>query len=144
MVRYASLLFLIWIAAAWTTPLPPAHLQTAWGSLGGGSLDVPAMLTVLDSALSVTDDRGGAYTITRFRFNYRQKVQYQDDSTRQVKDNYTLVSREFRETSRLDSLWSSNIRTTLVAGDSFTIDNIIVRDGSGRKLLAPELTFNIQ
>lgn len=142
MVRYAYLLLVFWIAAAWVIPAP-IHLRTAWASLKGGAGDVPTMLTVLDSPLSVTDDHGGAYVITRFRFSYRQKVEFQDDSTGQVKTNYTLVSREFHGTNRLDSLWSNNIRGSLLAGDSFTIDNIIVRDGSGKKLLAPELTFDI-
>jgi hypothetical protein len=162
MVRYVYFLLIVGIAPAWVIPgisatnavqppaaaslLPsaPTHLQTTWASLKGGPVDLPTMLTALDSPLAVTDDHGGAYTITRFRFSYRQKVQFQDDSTGEVKTNYTLVSREFRQTNRLDSLWSNDVRSTLQAGDSFTIDNIIVKDESGKKLLAPELAFDIK
>lgn len=150
MVRYVYLLLIVWLAAAWVSPArstgqpTPVHLRTAWASLAGDSVDVPTMMPVLDSPLSVTDDQGGVYTITRFRFSYRQKVQYQDDSTGEVKTNYTLVSRDFHQTNRLDSLWSNDIQASLKAGDSFVIDNIVVKDGSGRKFLAPGLEFEIK
>lgn len=150
MVRYVYLLLIVWLAAAWISPTPsakrqpPIHLQTTWASLKGGPMDVPTMLPVLDSPLSVTDDHGGAYTITRFRFSFRQKVQFRDDSTGEVKTNYMLVSREFHGTDRLDSLWKENIRSSLQPGDSFTIDHVIVKDISGQKLLAPDLTFDIK
>lgn len=146
MIRYAYLLLALGILArfeiAWTAP--PVHLQTSWGSLKGGAYDVPSMVQALDSPLSVTDNQGSGYTITRFRFSYRQKVQYQNDSTGQVDTSYTLVSREFRNTDRLDTLWSNSIRGSLGVGDSFTIDNIIVRAADGRKLLAPGLAFDLK
>lgn len=142
MVRYVYLLLIVWLAAAWQQA--PVHLQTSWASLKGGPMDVPSMLPVLDSPFSVTDDHGGAYTITRFRFSFRQKVQFQDDSTGEVKINYTLVSREFHGTNRLDSLWRENIRGSLQPGDSFTIDHVIVKNDSGQKLLAPDLEFDIK
>ncbi len=142
MVRHLYLVTLLLISAAWI--IPPTHLQTTWGSLKGGAVSATALQPVLDSALSVTDEKGSAYTISRFRFNYRQKTEYQNDSTGEVKTSYRLFSREFRQTTRIDSLWRETIKASLQPGDSFVIDNIIVSDASGKKALAPDLTFEIR
>jgi len=145
MVRYFKhiyLLPLLVLTAAWAMPTAPVHLQTAWASLKGGQVELNAVLPVLDSSITVTDDHGASYTITHFRFSYREKSQYQDSSG-QVKDNYTLVSKVFYQTNQLDSLWKDNIRTSLHAGDSFTIDNVVVKDAEGKKAMAPTLEIEV-
>jgi hypothetical protein len=126
---------------AWILPAP--HLQTAWGDLKGDTIAVSSMMPVLDSALSVTDEKGTTYKITRYQFSYKRLSQFQDDSTGLVKTNYSLVSKIYYNTSQLDTLWINNIRGSLQAGDSFIINGIIVKDDKGKKLLAPGLEFHI-
>jgi hypothetical protein len=121
-----------------------AHLHTTWGLQKGGAVDTNTARIILDSPLVVSDDQGGVYTITRFRFNYRQKAQYKDDSTGKIMTDFRLFSREFYGTSFLDTLWRDNIRFELQSGESFIIDNIVVKDAKGRKALAPTLEFQIQ
>ena len=74
--------------------LAPAHLKPTWAAHTGGPIDTTLAQSILDSPLVVTDDRGGAYTITCFRFSYRRKSTYRD-STGKVDTAFQLFSKEF-------------------------------------------------
>ena len=132
---------LLLLGIAWMRP--PAHLKTSWGSYTGGAIDTNAARAVLDSPLSVTDNRGGTYTVTRFRFSYRQKSEY-EDSTGKVITNYQLYSREFYDTPLVDSLWRSDIQAEVQPGEAYFIDNVVVKNAKGVKALAPSLELDVQ
>lgn len=146
MTRYYYIVPLLLLCAAWMSPgrtTAPVHLKTTWGAQAGGPIDTNMARALLDTPLSVTDDKGVAYTITRFRFSYHKLSTYQD-STGKVNTTYQLFTRNFYDTPRLDTLWSNNIAPTVRPGETFLIDNVIVRDAKGAKSFVPGLQLDIQ
>ena len=133
--------YLLLLCIAWT--LAPARLKTTWATHTGGTIDTTLAQSMLDAPLVVSDDKGGAYTITRFRFSYRRKSTYQD-SAGKVDTAFQLFSKEFYNTPVIDTLWRDNIIPTLQVGETFYIDNVIARNAKGEKSLAPGLTFDIR
>jgi hypothetical protein len=125
-----------------TKPFNPG-LQSYWASHPNGSTLTPeAARTMLDSPLIVLGSTG-AYTITRFQFSYKERTQYKD-STGEIKDTYHFYSRDYFNTASIDSLWKSNIDSSLQSGETIYVDHIIVKDAQGRKTMAPNLELNIQ
>jgi hypothetical protein len=125
-------------------PHNPA-LQSFWASHPTGSTLSPDMArNMLDSPLSVIGKGGSAYTITRFQFSYKERTQYKDDSTGEIKTTYHLYTRNYFNTASIDSLWKSNIGSSLQSGETIFVDHIIVMDAQGKKSMAPELELNIQ
>jgi hypothetical protein len=127
--------FLCWCAAA------PVHLKTAWAGQTGGPIDTTIARNVLTAPVTVTDDKGGAYTVTRFRFSYRQKSLFQD-STGKLDSTFRLFTRVFYANT-IDTAWSTNIAGQVQPGDTFYVDNVIVKDAKGAKALAPDLELDI-
>ncbi|TDW96042.1 hypothetical protein [Dinghuibacter silviterrae] len=120
----------------------PVRLKTTWGSQAGGIIDTNVARTVLSVPVTVTDDKGGTYTVTRFRFSFRQQSFYQD-STGKIDTTFRLFSRIFYA-STIDTAWSANIAEQVQPGDAFFIDNVIVKDAKGAKALAPDLELDIR
>jgi hypothetical protein len=133
MIRLLLLLLLV----------PPVRLHTSWNGLAGGTLDTNAARAILFTPLKVTDDKGAVYAVTRFRFSYRQNSAYQDSSGNIV-HNTQLFSREYFNTTLVDSTWSRIISFELQSGEAFVIDNIVVKDAKGAKLLAPNLELDVR
>ncbi len=131
---------LLLLCAAWVAPV---HLKTTWGDRAAGDIDTNIARTLVASPLSVTDDKGGVYTITRFRFSYRQKSVFQD-STGKVDTSYRLFSKDFFNTTVLDTFWSATIAQQVQPGEVFFIDNVVARDAKGVKVLAPGLELDIR
>ncbi len=119
-------------------------LQSYWASHSSGSTLTPeAARTMLDSPLIVLG-KTGAYTITRFQFSYKERTQFKDDSTGEIKETYHLYSRDYFNTASIDSLWKSNIDSSLQSGETIYVNHIIVKDAQGKKTMAPNLELTIQ
>lgn len=119
-------------------------LQSFWASHTNGSTLTPDVArTMLDSPLKVMGSTG-AYTITRFQFSYRERTQYKDDSTGEIKETYHLYSRDYFNTASIDSLWKSSIESSLQSGETIYVNHIIVKDAKGIKSMAPNLELTIQ
>lgn len=140
MKRLLYLLPLLILAAARPAPI---HLHTSWNGLSAGPLDTNAARVLLTTPLKVTDDKGAAYTITRFRFSYRQLSAYQDSSGNVVRDSQ-FFSRVYFNTGFIDSTWSRIISFELQPGEAFFVDNVVVKDAKGMKMLAPGIELHIQ
>ena len=133
MIRLLLLLLLV----------PPVHLHITWNGHATGTLDTNAARSVLLTPLKVTDDKGTVFTITRFRFSYKQNSAFQD-STGNVVRTSQLFSRDYYNTDVIDSTWSKIISFELQPGEAFVIDNVVVKDAKGAKMLAPNLELDIQ
>jgi hypothetical protein len=133
--------FLLLTGLAWV--LAPVHLQTLWGSQKSGSIDSLTARAILDSPLQVRDEQGNSYTITRFRFSYRQKSEFQDSAGKTITD-FRLFSKEFYDATVIDTLWRNTIAPELQSGETFYMDHIVVKSADGKKLLAPDLQIDIQ
>jgi hypothetical protein len=137
------LLYLIPILLLAATRPAPIHLHTTWNGHGAGALDTTTARAVLLTPLKVTDDKGTEYTITRFRFSYRQNSAFQDSSGNIVR-NSQLFTRDYFNTNLVDSTWSRIISFELQPGEAFTVDGVVVKDAKGAKMLAPNLELTIQ
>lgn len=140
MTRTYYIVPLLLLCAAWVAPI---HLKTTWGAQSAGAIDTNTARTILAAPLSVTDDKGGVYTITHFRFSYRENATFQD-STGKVDTTVRLFSKDFYNTTLLDTLWSATIAQQVQPGEVFFIDNVVVKDAKGVKALAPALELDIR
>lgn len=58
--------------------LKPPPLQSFWGKTKGGDLPLEMVLTTIDSAIWVIDDKKNRYHISRFIVVHRSKDKYED------------------------------------------------------------------
>ena len=63
------------------TTLKPPPLQTFWGKTKGGDLPLEMVLTTIDSAVWVIDDKKTRYHVSRFIVVLRSKDKYEDEKT---------------------------------------------------------------
>jgi hypothetical protein len=113
-------------------------LVVSLGGNSGGNLNTDLFVKLVDSALSVKDEKGNKYTITRFRINYSFQSTYRDSETDEVKTMKDLRVYDFYDTPMLSEVWRASIRDNAKKGDEVIINNVIVKLKNGKKFMAPE------
>ena len=118
--------------------------QTTLGGIPGGSVHVERLKTVLDSALTVRDERRKAYPVTGFRVSYFFDTKYEDEETGQILRKRALRVRDYYDVDRLDPDWVSSIRDNVRKGDEILFNTITFRLANGKKNLAPDLRLKVE
>lgn len=123
--------------------LKPPPLQAFWGKTKGGDLPLEMVLTTIDSAVWVIDDKKGRYHISRFIVVHRSKDKYEDEKTGEIKSKYNSTATNVRNSGYLPKLWQKNLYEIIKKEDEIIITDIIVKDRFGYYYTAPEIKIKV-
>ena len=104
-------------------------------------LTVEEAKKLLSLPIKISDGKN-SYKVSSYQFLYRKKNFIQDESGRTAITNGT-VSQLFRETP-LDAIWIKTIREDLKSGEQLYFFDIIVKDGQGRVMYAPDVKIMVK
>jgi uncharacterized protein YdeI (BOF family) len=110
-------------------------------TLGGfRDANIPAVLfkRIVDSALTVRDDKGNSYPVVRFRINYTFANTFKDSETQQLKTFRDFRAADFYDTNRLPEVWTASLKDNARKDDEVILNNVIIRLKNGKKLMVPE------
>jgi hypothetical protein len=126
------------------TPAQKRVFQTTWGGRSDGSLQAEPLKSILDSALTVRDERRKTYPVVGFRISYVFTTRYEDEETGEVLRKRALRVRDFEDTDRLDGDWKASIADNARKGDEILFTNLRVRLPDGKKAYAPDLRLTVE
>ena len=122
----------------------PLKLKPLWGNHPGGNMLVTDGINYADSSLKVIDDKGYRYEIISFKFIYRRKASITDDQTGQIKNTWDVVATDIYNSNSLTEVWRNNIKESLQKDEEWIIDYIMIKDKSGRKVMATPMNFKFK
>lgn len=125
------------------TTLKPPPLQTFWGKTKGGDLPLEMVLTTIDSAVWVIDDKKARYHVSRFIVVHRSKDKYEDEKTGEIKSKYNSTATNVRNSGYLSKLWQKNLYEIIKKEDEILITDIIVKDRFGYYYTAPDIKIKV-
>ena len=123
--------------------LKPPPLQSFWGKTKGGDLPLEMVLTTIDSAIWVIDDKKNRYHISRFIVVHRSKDKYEDEKTGEIKSKYNSTAANVSNSGYLSKLWQKNLYEIIKKEDEILITDIIVKDKFGYYYTAPEIKIKV-
>jgi hypothetical protein len=118
--------------------------QATLGGIPTGSVTAERLKTVIDSALTVRDERKKAFPVTGFRISYFFDTRYEDEETGQAVRKRALRVRDYYDVDRLDPDWVASIRDNVKKGDEILFNTITFRLPNGKKNLAPDLRLKVE
>ncbi len=122
----------------------PPKLIAAIGTFNDtASITVKEAGAVIGMPLKITDTKGAPYTISSYQFLYRKIVTSEDEATGKAY-NTTAVKSSLFKTSPLPDLWIKVLSEELRPGEEFIFFDIIVRDGQGRVMYAPDILLKLK
>jgi hypothetical protein len=119
-------------------------LKVSWGGYAQGNINAEEFKKIVDSAITVKDEKGNKYPITRFRINYIFLSTYKDSESQMVKSVQDLRVFDFYDTPSLTDVWRASIRDNAKTGDTILINNLIVKLKNGKKTMAPDFKASLQ
>ncbi|MBP6687665.1 MAG: hypothetical protein KA160_07370 [Lacibacter sp.] len=125
------------------TTLKPPPFQSFWGKTKGGNVPLEMVLTTIDSAIWVIDDKKTRYHISRFIFVIRSKDKYEDEKTGEIKSKFNSTATNVRNSGYLPALWQKNLYEIIKKDDEILITDIIVKDKFGYYYTAPEIKIKV-
>jgi hypothetical protein len=126
------------------TTLKPPPLQSFWGKTKGGDLPLELVLTTIDSAIWVIDDKKARYHISRFIVVHRSKDKYEDEKTGEIKSRFNSSADNVRNSPFLSALWQKNLYEIIKKEDEILITDIIVKDRWGYYYTAPDISIKVK
>ena len=119
-------------------PAKPAVYTVTLG--GFRDANIPAVLfkRIVDSAITVRDDKGNRYPVVRFRINYTFTSTFRDSETQKMKTIRDFRAADFFDTPRLSEVWAASLKDNAAKDDEVIINNVIIRLKNGKKLMVPE------
>jgi hypothetical protein len=96
-----------------------------------GTYGVGAAKIMIDSMLTIKDEKGVKYTINRCYFNYKRKISYKNDETGEVTTRYEYLEKELKNNEQLDELWRQTIKEDLQKGEQLIFEKILVNAKKG-------------
>ena len=134
------------LAQGQTKPAPVQKrvFQTTWGGRADGAVTPEPLKAILDSALTVRDERKRAHPVVGFRLSYSFTTRYEDEETGEVLRKRALRVRDFDDTDRLDGDWKASISDNARKGDELLFTNVRVRLPDGKKAYAPDLRLKVE
>lgn len=121
--------------------VPYPKITASLGEYKGGNISAEILIRIIDSSLTVLDEKGNQFTIVRFRSIYKFKSSYEDPQTGERKVTDDMRVNDFSNTNMMTELWRQSIKDNVKQGDQMILDNIIVRLKNGSKMMAPPTTF---
>ena len=127
------------------TGFKPPKLSTSLGNLHD-TMPVKAqdMVNALTMPLKITDAKNNVYSLSSYKFLYRQTVTTEDDSMTGKPSNTTAIKYSLFRSSPLPPLWSSLVGEQLRPGEEISFFEVIVKDAQGHVMYAPNIKITIQ
>ena len=131
-----------------TQPVQKFKLPKLYTSLGAKkdtiiTASVDEAITLINQALSVTDDKKGIYAITSYQCLYKRKAVTEDEETGKVSPTTSMVVQQFK-TTPLSEIWRKTIGEQLKAGEEITFFDVVVKDVQNRLMFAPSLKIIVK
>ena len=134
-----------------TTQKPPVvqkfkapKVKTTWAKYSDGSeIGIEEAVSLLNSPLSITDDKNVSYSISAYQFLYRKKGVTEDEETGKVTPVTSIVTRSLRSTP-LPAKFVNLILEQLRRGEEFSFFDVLVKDGKGNIFFAPSFKVKIK
>jgi hypothetical protein len=140
--------FVLCIAMAGLSQQKPAQTAPAfkirWGNSLGGKVAVAQVKQQVDSPLVVFDQKGKRYPVLGFSVYYSFNSSYKDEETGRTNTIRELRVGDFDGSDRFNTLWQESVRDNVKAGDDIRFRNILVRMPNGKKMMTPEVIFQVQ
>ncbi len=121
----------------------PPKLRVSLGGYRGGEITSDIMKSIIDSAVTVRDEKGNSYPVTHFRINYFFQSSYKDDQTEQIKTVSDFRAFDFYNTALLSENWRESIKDNVKKDDEMLLDNITIRLKNGKKMFAPDFKLKV-
>ncbi len=128
-------------------PLAKQKVPTVTAYIGGnvsGTYNVAAAKVMIDSALVIKDEKGKSYSIYKFTFLYKRRMEYTDEDTREKIVTWEYLSKELRNNEQLDELWRTTIKQDLKKGEQLLFEGILADSKKGYMLVAKSIIITIQ
>ena len=119
------------------------RFRSTWGIYLSDTLPRTELLKLLDTDLSVRDQKNNKYEVISFEFTYEQKTPYVNDSTNKP-SVYTEYLGDNFKTSKLSPLWSNKLKESLLRGEVLFFTNIIVKFPPDKFYKVPDLRFVVR
>lgn len=116
----------------------PVTYTVSIGGLKDANISADQFKKIVDSAVTVKDQKGVSYPVVRFRINYTFATTYRDGETQQVKNYKDFRAADFHETNLLPEVWRSSIKDNAKKDDEVIINNVIIRLKNGKKMMVTE------
>lgn len=116
-------------------------------SLGGYKNNDSIYAVVADSVIGmplvIRDDKNKTYEISSYEFLYRKYVTSEDEATGKAYRTSQVRSQLFKVTP-LKQSWITFVREELKPGEELHFFAVIVKDGKGNVMYAPDLKLTIK
>ncbi|WP_143307335.1 hypothetical protein [Chitinophaga vietnamensis] len=121
----------------------PKRLVSTWGIFLSDTLPKNEIVKLLDSAITVRDEKNNRYPIVSFAFTYEHHEPYLNDTTGQPAVYKDFTGDNFKSAA-LPVLWSSRLKESLAQGDVLYFDEIIIKYTEDKLYKAPSLKITVR
>ena len=116
-------------------------------SIGGYKNNDFLPLVIADSIigmpLKITDEKNKVYELSSYEFLYRKIVTSEDENTGKAYKSTSVRASLFKVTP-LTTKWLNFVREELKLGEELHFFAVIVKDGKGNVMYAPEIKLTIK
>jgi hypothetical protein len=99
--------------------------------------------SVIGMKLTIRDDKNKVYEVSSYEFLYRKFVTSEDEATGKAYRTSHVRSQLFKATP-LKKTWLDFVREDLKAGEELHFFAVIVKDGKGNVMYAPDLKLTVK
>ena len=122
----------------------PPVVQTFLGiNTNGAAVTKEEAAQLIALPLKITDAKKDAYRIVSYQFLYKRKSVIQEEETGKKQSTFTIVADNFKATP-LPEVWIDNLKGGFQKDEVLYFFDIVVKDNTGRKFVAPDLRITIQ
>jgi hypothetical protein len=146
-----SLFFTQSLSAQRTKPKPVAQkiikpikfTASIGGYKNGDQITKLVAENIIGQPLNIFDDKKNAYQISSYEFLYREIVNSEDENSGKPYKTTSVKSSLFK-TTPLPNNWLNMLKENLKPGEELMFFAIIVKDGKGNVMYAPDLKITIK
>jgi len=138
----ATLLF-AFTASAQTPKATAPKYFSSWGKVSSGDVQLAQLNHIVDSSLTVKDDKGNLLPVTGFRINYTFVSTYKDQESGELKTSKEFRAYDVTDGGLLTPMWKESIRDNAKAGDEIILNKVAARLKNGKKTYAPDIRLHV-
>ena len=118
-------------------------LKTSLGkNSGNAEVSADEARQLINFPIRVVDDKNHNCLIISYGFMYKRKGSFEDENTGKTVSTFTNVGDHFT-TTPFPAIWKDNLTESLQKDEELYFYDIIIKDPSGRKTIAPELKIKL-
>ena len=136
-------LFIVLGSAAQTTKTTTPKYFSSWGKVSSGNVALDQLNRIVDSSLTVKDDKGNILPVTGFRINYTFVSTYKDQESGELKTAKEFRAYDVTDGGVLTQMWKESIQENAKPGDEIVLNKIMARLKNGKKTYAPDIKLRV-